>query len=122
MKLIHFVDSGYFGTRETPEGQKLFRQLIEWLCQCISQDPLSVLVGAKMLILWSAVRIAPRSMAHGLQAEFRGEFPRMKIEVRQMPDHLGMAWINKDSYAILRDEELIQKLQEEKVRYLIGIF
>ena len=122
MRLMHFIDSGYFEPRETPYNQKHFQQLVEWLCQCISQDPLSVLAGAKMLILWSSIRIAPHSMAHDLRTGTFRELPRMKIEVQQLPNHLGMAWINKDSYAILRDEELIQKLQKEKIRYLIGIF
>lgn len=122
MRLLHSVDSGYFGTRETPYDQKHFQQLIEWLCQCISQDPVSVLAGAKMLILWSSIRIAPHGMAHGLRTGISGEFLRMKIEVRQLPKHLGMAWINKDPYAIFKDNELIDKLREDNIRYLIGIF
>ncbi len=122
MRLMHFIDSGYFGTRETSEDQQNFQQLIEWLCACISQDPVSVLAGAKMLILWSAIRVAPHSMACDLGREVRHELPRMKIEVQQLPKHLGMAWINKEPYAILEDKKLIKELKEKEIRYLIGIF
>lgn len=122
MRLIHCIESGYFEPREMPDNRKHFQQLIGWICECINQDPVSLLVGSKMLILWNSVRIAPHSMAHDLRTGIFREFPRMEIEVQQLPKHLGMAWINKDPYAIFKDNELIDKLREDNIRYLIGIF
>ena len=126
MRLIHLLESSMFHQIEgriavgTPETCERFQKFVEWLCECIKQDPEPIEKGGKMLIIWQAIGSVRLCLSQDLRAEILKRFPKMEIELQEMDRDLERFVICSPG-AILRDSKLLFQLIDGRIRYLIVI-
>ena len=130
MRLIHLIESDQYYETEIGEVvktsliSKRFRQLVLWICSCVRQDPKPLVEIGKMLVMYHSGRNTNFDMAQALKVEVEKKFPEIRVELRQIIDE-SAAWmeeVRRHPQSILRDMNLLFRLLDGDIRYLIGIF